>query len=270
MAAINGSHHTGKRQQRQQVGHSHQAVEEVGHGPDQIDLERGTDEDKHHHDNAVQRQQFFTKQCLEVGVPEEIPADDGGEREEEHADGDEDGAETAEGLAERRLGEGGTGEALGHQTGGDQHQTGEGKYHKGIDKDAQNGHSALILGLFHLGEGVGVGRGTKARLVGEEAAGNTEAHGLLYRDTGHTAGHRLGIKSQHKDLGKGGRQRLGVHNQDDDAAHNVKRRHDGDDFFGDRSDALHTAQEDEGRNGRHHDAHDQAVDAEGVIEGVEL
>ena len=89
-----------------------------------------------------------------------------------------------------------------------------------------------------------------------------------HRDTGHTAGHGLGVKGQHKDLGKGTGQRPGVHSQNDDAAHNVEGRHDGDDLFGDGGDALHTAQEDESRNGRHHNAHHQPVEAESVGKGI--
>ena len=111
-------------------------------------------------------------------------------------------------------------------------------------------------------------RRAEARLVGEQAAGHAKTHGLLHGHTGQAACHRLRLECQHKHLLQCVGQDLRVHDQDNDAAHNVKRRHDRYDFFRYSGNSLHAAQEDERRNGRHNDAHHQPVHAKGVVECV--
>ena len=115
---------------------------------------------------------------------------------------------------------------------------------------------------------MGVGRRAKARLVGEQAAGHAETHGLLHGHACNAARHGLRLKRQHKHLRQRAGQRLGVDDQNDNAAQNVKCRHDRHDFFRYSGNSLHAAQEDERRNGRHHDAHRQPVQAKGVVERI--
>ena len=45
---------TGQRQQRDQVREYHQAVEQVGQVPDQINVQRGADDDADNNDQGVE------------------------------------------------------------------------------------------------------------------------------------------------------------------------------------------------------------------------
>ena len=212
------------------------------------------------------------EQGLHVGLTEEVPADDGGEGEEQHADGHEGVAEGAEGLGEGRLGQGRAGEtALLHglqQAGGQDHQRRHGQHHEGVDEHAHHGDDALILWLFHLCQGVGVGRGAHAGLIGEQAPGHAEAHGLLDAQTQCAAEDGLGIEGAHEDGLDGGEKVGVVDDQDDEASQDVEAGHDGHDLLREGGDAPHAADEDERGDGGHNDAHDGLGDAESGVEGV--
>ena len=78
---------TGQRQQRDQVREYHQAVEQVGQVPYQINMQCGADHDADNNDSGVNLNSLVAEQRLYVLLTEEIPADDGREREEQHADG---------------------------------------------------------------------------------------------------------------------------------------------------------------------------------------
>ena len=139
----------------------------------------------------------LAEEGLDVGLAEEVPADDGGEGEEQHADGHEGVAEGAEGGVEGGLGQGGALEGAVdrlQQAGGQDDQGRQGQDHEGVDEHAHHGHDALILGLFHLGHGVGVGGGAHAGLIGEEAAGHAVAHGLLDAEAQRAAEDGLGVE----------------------------------------------------------------------------
>lgn len=103
------------------------------------------------------------------------------------------------------------------QAGRDQHQAGQRQHNEGVNEHAQDRHSALVLRALDLGQRVGVGRRTKARLVGEQAAGHAETHGLLHSHACNAARHGLRLKRQHKHLRQRAGQRLGVDDQNGDA-----------------------------------------------------
>ena len=264
-------HQAAEGQQADQVGQYHQAVEHIGQTPDQIHFQGGTYHDKDHHDHGVQFGGPLAEQGLHIDLAEEIPADDGGEGEEQHTDGHKGVAEGAKGGVEGGLGQGGTLEGAVHRlehTGGDDDQGSQGEHHKGVDKHAHHGNNALILGLFHLGHGVGVRGGAHTGFVGEQAPGHAVPHGLPHTQAQSAAKHRLGIKGAHKDGAHGGEQGLVVDAQDDDAAYNVEQSHDGDDLLREGGNTPHTAQEDKGGNDSHHHAHRQFGNAKGGVEGV--
>ena len=68
-----------------QVGDHHQSVEEVGEIPYQLHLLQRTEQHTEYNANAVNGQGLLTKQGLEVDLAEEVPANDGGESEEQQA-----------------------------------------------------------------------------------------------------------------------------------------------------------------------------------------
>lgn len=128
------------------------------------------------------------------------------------------GPKPPERLAEGGLGQHRAGHALRDQAGRDQHQAGQRQHNERVNEHAQDRHSALLLRALDLGQRVGVGRRAKARLVGEQAAGHAETHGLLHSHARNTARHGLRLKRQHKHLRQRAGQRLGVDDQNGDAA----------------------------------------------------
>ena len=115
---------------------------------------------------------------------------------------------------------------------------------------------------------MGVGGGAHTGLIGEEAPGHAVAHGLLDADTNSAAQNGLGSESAHKDhaegLGDGG----DVGKNHDQCADEVAHRHDGYQLLGDGGNALHAAQEDEGRHHRQHHAGNQLGHMEGGVEST--
>ena len=59
-----------------QVGNDHQAVEEVGQCPHQINLERGADNDEGADNHAIGKERFFREEEAHVLFGKEVPADD--------------------------------------------------------------------------------------------------------------------------------------------------------------------------------------------------
>ena len=263
-------------QDSQQVGDDHQAVEHVRHIPDQGNLLEGTHHDEYQSDNTVDGGGLLAaaKQCLHIALTEEVPADDGGESEEQQADCHESIAEGAEGIVEGSLCQTHSGQQLAvsiggaQHTGGQDHQCGHGQHDEGIDEDTDHSHSTLILGLVNLSHGVGVGSGAHTGFVGEQTAGNTEADGFLDADTDGTAHDSLGGESAHKDGLQSRQDVAGVHADGNERTADVEDGHNGNQLLGDGSNALHASQENEGGNGGNHDTGGQLGNTEGGEESV--
>lgn len=67
-------HQTGEREQTDEVGDDHQAVEHVGHVPNQIDLECRAEDDEQDNNCRVNLDRLLAEQRLDIGLAEEIPA----------------------------------------------------------------------------------------------------------------------------------------------------------------------------------------------------
>ena len=267
LALGNGHDHAGEGEQGEKVGQDHEAVEHIGDVPHEVHLEAGAEHDEAEGDNGVELHELGAEQGLHVHFAEEVPADDGGEGEEEQADSDEQVAELAEHGAEGALGEGGAGQAAGPGAGDHDDEGGAGEHHEGVDEHGDHGHHALIVRMLDLGKGVGMGGRTHTGFVGEQAAGNTEAHGLLDGDAEGAAASGFGAEGHHEDglegFGNGG----DVGKDDHKAAEHVQHSHDGHELFGHAGDALGTADEDEAAKHGHEDTGMDGVEAEGGLAG---
>ena len=145
---------TGQREERDEVREYHQAVEQVGQVPDQINVQRGADHDAGNNDRGVSLDRLVAEQRLYVLLTEEIPADNGGKREEQHADRNKCAADRAEGGGEGSLCELGALQAvrsarIEHAGGQDDHR-GQRQYNKGVDEYGNDGDLALILRTLYL------------------------------------------------------------------------------------------------------------------------
>ncbi len=115
---------------------------------------------------------------------------------------------------------------------------------------------------------MGVGGGAHAGLVGEEAPGYAEAHGLLDADAQGAAQDGLGLEGPDEDGLDGGQQILNVEADGRQGAENVEHGHDGHQFFGDGGDPLHAAQKNEGAHAGDDGAGEDLGHTEGGAESV--
>ena len=249
---------TGQRQQRDQVREYHQAIEQVGQVPYQVNMQRGADHDADNNDSGVNLNSLVAEQCLYVLLTEEIPADDGREREEQHADGNENHACRAKRSLEGRLCQLGALQTvrctrIEHARGQDDH-SGQRQYDKGVDKYGNDGDLALILRTVYLCKRMCVRRRAHAGLVGEQTACNAVAHCLTNRDACSAAEDSLRVKCCNKDGLECRNDRCMIDAQDNNAASHVEQRHDRNDLFGNSRDTANAAEEDERCNNRADDA----------------
>ena len=100
-----GDDHAAECKQRNHVWNDHELIEHVGQLPDQIVGQAGTKEDKHDCNSRINLAgSLAAKQEVDVDAAKEVPTDDGGEGEEQQADGDYTVAEGgAEYLTEGQL-----------------------------------------------------------------------------------------------------------------------------------------------------------------------
>ena len=234
-------------------------------------MQRGADDDADNNDRGVSLDRLVAEQRLYVLLTEEIPADNGGKREEQHADRNKCAAERAEGGGEGSLCELGALQAvrsarIEHAGGQDDHR-GQRQYNKGVDEYGNDGDLALILRTLYLGQRVCVRRGAHAGLVGEQTACNAVAHRLTNGDAGCAAEDGLRVKCRNKDGLERRDDRRMVEAQDDHAACHVEQRHDRDDLLGNGSDTADAAEEDERRDDRADDADNDLRCAERGLEG---
>ena len=80
---------SGAAEQTDDVGQNHQVVSEVSQLPNQVSAEDSAQEDEAQGQDGVDLDAGSTEQVSHVGLTEHVPAQDGGECEEEQSDSDE-------------------------------------------------------------------------------------------------------------------------------------------------------------------------------------
>ena len=114
--------------------------------------------------------------------------------------------------------------------------------------------SGTLHGILGIGAGVGTGPGTEAGFIGENTAGNT----LLHADkeaANNTAGHSSRIEGTLDDRSKHCGNLIGLHNDQANAQNHIQQSHGGNQLFGDLTDTLDAADEDQS-----HDDADEHTD----------
>ena len=287
-----GKHHTGQREQGDDVGQDDEVVEHIRQLPHKVAAGDSAEEDEHQCDNgidgAAQLAVSAAEQVVGIDLAEQVPAQNGGEGEEQQTDGHELRAQTGTeygaegglrqiGLAQRcgNISEVAIGQrAVGGIQRADNDQRVEGQHHKGVDEHADHSHHALIVGAGHVGLRVGVGRGAHTGLIGEQAALGTLTDGGLDGVAEAAADDGLGLEGVLEDHGEGGGDVLDAADQNGKAAQQKDTGHDGDDLLRHSGKALHAAQKDDGADHHQHDAHDPGGNSEsggaGGTDGVGL
>lgn len=138
-----------------------------------------------------------------------------------------------------QLGQSGTGGTASEDAGGEDHHSGEGEDHEGVNKDADHGDLALFLGVLYLSQGMGMRSGAHTGLIAEQTSCHTDAHCLLNADTSGAAHNCLCAESGSKDHAQGFGDSLMVDHQESGAADDVEERHNRDNLFGEGGDGGH-------------------------------
>ena len=123
------------------------------------------------------------------------------------------------------------------------------------------------MGIFHICLGVGMGGGTHTGLIGEQAPLGTLGDGGLQGHTKGTAHNGLGLESILEDQAEGLGDELDPGDQHDDTACQEDGSHDGNQLFGDGSQTLGAADEDQSTDTHQHYTHDPAGDTESGLDG---
>jgi len=267
------------------VGDDHQVVESIGQLPNQIVGNQSAQEDEDQSDHGVNHGGslgiLLAEEEVGVDLAEQVPAQNGGEGEEEQADGHEDVAEGGAehgaegglgqvGLADHGLSGGGAGSVQGAVSGvegGDDNQSVEGEHHEGVDEHADHSDDALIVGVLHVGLSVSVGSGTHTGLIGEQAALGALADGGLDAGAEGTAQNGLRLEGVLEDHAEGGGDVLDAGHENHQTAEEEETGHDGDDLLGDGGQTLDAAQEDGGADGDQNQTDSPGGDAESGVEG---
>ena len=255
--------HAGQGEESDGVGDDHQLVEQIGELPDKIVGGQSSEENEDQGDDLVDDHGSVAKQVDRVDAAEHIPAEHCGKGKEEQADRNKDAAECSpECFPESSLcqvcpGDGLAGcidlvsrksirkNAPGCVQGGNNDEGIEGENNKGVNENTDNGDNSLVVRRLDIGLSVRVGRGAHTGFVGKEAALGTLGDGGLECHTEAAAYDRLGMKSVTEDHGESGRYIANAHEEDDQAACQKDRRHDGDDLFRDIGQTFHPADEDD-------------------------
>ena len=270
-----GGNQPAQRDQRDHVRDHHDVVEHIRQLPYQIVGEQRSEEDKRDRDHGVDQVGFLAKKVIHVDASEQIPADDRGKREEQKADGDKAAARAAsEYAAECQLRHvrlvydvcrAGRQNAVACVQRGNDHQRGDRQHDKRIDEYADHRDHALIVRRFDVRHRVCVRGRAHTGFIGEQAALCALADRLLDRKADRAADDGVGLEGVFEDHAEGFRNVFRADYQHDDAADEVQRRHDGYQLFGDCTDALQTADEDQRRQQRYDQSRRPCGNTEGGI-----
>ena len=157
--------------------------------------------------------------------------------------------------------------------GGHQHEAGDKAHDDGVPEGARHGNKRLTCGVLRGCRSGDERRGAHAGLVGEDAALEAELQSECHRRADSTAGSACGSERAFDDLTDRFAEVLTVDADDNQAAHHIEERHNGDKLLAHPGNGLDAAQDDDGDE--HHDdrAHKPlrdglAVDERSVVESV--
>ena len=183
----------GQSPQTKYVRDYHQAVEQVGEVPNQVNLQHGTNDDEYNDDRCIDLRGYcrmMFEQVSNVLLTEEVPTDDGGEGEEEHADCDEDCAEVTVYALKSSLGQLSSGQRLvvflqlaGAQYG----ESSQVQNDQSIDEYRADRNQTLVARMVNLCYRMRMWGRTHTSFVGEQAAGNAKLDRGGYRNAGEAA-----------------------------------------------------------------------------------
>ena len=280
-----GHDHAGEGEESNNVGQDDEVVEHIGDFPDEVTAGDGAQEDEYQGDNGVDHVAelavLAAEKVVGVDLTEQVPAEDGREGKEQQADGHELGAQAgAEYGAESRLGQVGLAQgggdvaevAVGQRAvsgvqGADNDQGIQGQDDEGVNEHTDHGHDTLIVGVGHIGLGVGVGRRAHTGLIREEAALGTLGDRGLEGVADTAADDGLGLEGILEDHAEGGGDGLDAGAEDHQTAQQEDTGHNRHQLLGDGGKTLHTAQEDDSADDDQDDTHDPGGDAEGRLHG---
>ena len=273
--------HAGEQQHSDQVRDGHEGIEHVRNGPHKVERKHGcthNDRDKQH---LIRQNRLFAEQILGSTLAVVRPSEDGGVRERNDADHQNQRTDIRN-LCECRRG---------HLTAvchvfhadrrifhhrGDEHQTGHQAHDNRRPEGAGRRNERLPHRIARLCRAGNQRRRTHAGLIREQAA----CHAVLQRQTDAAADQTARDRARPERKGEDCLERrenvVVVDAENDDAAEHVEQRHDRHELFAHGRDALDAAENDDGGDDAEHDADGDARNADGQVglddlrDGVDL
>ena len=268
MLSCQAEHLGGEQQQRQEVGHRHQAVEGVRQLPDRPQLHRGPHHDQHQKDHPVPKHRPLPA-AAEIGhgaLAVKAPPQHRGDGEEQHRNGDKPAAPAAQHRVKGGGGEGRPVQPRVPHPGGEDHQGGEGAGDKGVGKDLEHPPKALLDRAVGLGRCVGDGGAAQPRLVGEHPPGDPGAQGGLQGVARHAPCRRPNAEGRAENQPKGRAHLAAVHRDHPEGGGDVEDAHQGDKLFGEGPDPLESPQHHQGAEDHHPHPGGPVGDGEGLAQ----
>ena len=240
-------------------------LEGVGDIPRQGQLHGGADQQEDHEDDLIDLAGLVAQQELEAAGAVQAPGEDGGQGEQGQADSHdhrrdgaaEDGPEA--GDRQLRADALAIGDAL-HAHAQQNHHGGHGTDDDGVHEDLEHAVNTLLNGVLDIRGGMGHRSGTKAGLVGEDAAANALGNCRLDGCAGYAAGDSGGIERAHKDALEGVGDSGDVDNDHNQGRDHIDDRHDGHQQGAHVADPLNAAHQDDEHDDGGDDADHQGDD----------
>ena len=259
-----GNNQTAARYKTDNVGDNHQLIEHIAQFPNQIVGGQSAEEYEYQRDYGVNScgdlltLSILTEEVSHVDLAEHIPAENGGEREEEQRYGYEDvTAGFAKQSTESGLCKVGLVDSFGYGAvrqyaalgikGDNNGQSSDGQNNKGIDEHTDHGNGALLMRILNVSLRMRMRGGTHTGFVGEQAALCALGYGLLYGYAERTADDGLGLKRIPEDHAESFGNLGDIGEEYNKTAKEIERSHNGDELFGNGSKTIHTAKEYEAR-----------------------
>ena len=221
-------------------------------------------EDTGDDDDAEAVDRLGLEEVAYIHLPEDVPADDGGEGKDEEADSEEDNARLPKGLLEGTLCDLYRDQprlSISPRQEDDECRSGADEE---VNEDTRHRHEALNGWILDMSQRMGVWGRAHTCFVGEEPAGDPIADGVLHHATRCTASGRLRGEGITKDGLEDGENLVGVHEEDDDRPDDIGQCHKGHHQLGDGRDALLPADDDDSDKHCDEDTADPALHTEGV------
>ena len=239
-------HDAGEGEEGDQVRDGHEAVQNVGQGPDDIEVHEAAGKGHGDEDDAIGNDGFDAEEIDGATFPVVVPSEDGGESEEDEAGGEHVAAEGRVHGGESRVRQSRAVEAAVPDAGDDDGEAGQGADDNGIDEGTGHGNETLLSRPARFRSSRDNRCGAEAGFIGEEATGNPALHRHHDASAEETAGRRGRRESMLENERNRSGNLIGANEENGAGAEEINHSHGRHDGAGSRGDGLNPTEDDRG------------------------